>query len=46
MYIKKKVVCPSKIGYYKFNVYIDNNNCIYFCLKILTSILHYVCIIV
>jgi len=48
MYIlnKNKIKCvyPSIISYYKFNVYIDNNTCIYFCLKMLTSILHYVCI--
>jgi len=41
---KIKCVYPSRISYYKFNVYIDNNTCIYFCLKMLTSVLHYVCI--
>ena len=48
MYIlnKNKIKCvyPSRICYYKFNVYIDNNTCIYFCFKMLTSILHCVCI--
>jgi len=38
MYIlnKNKIKCvyPSKISYYKFNVYIDNNTCIYFCLNV------------
>jgi len=46
VHFKKKTMCPSRIGYYKFNVYIDNNTYIYFCLKMLTSILHYVCIFV
>ena len=50
MYIlnKNKIKCvyQSRISYYKFNVYIDNNTCIYFCLKMLTSILHYICIFV
>jgi len=27
--------------YYKFNVYFDQNICMYFCLKFLTSILGY-----
>jgi len=50
MYIlnKNKIKCvyPSKINYYKLNVDIDNNTCTYFCLKMLTSMLHYVCIFV
>ena len=48
MYIlnQNKIKCVyPRISYYKFNVSIDNNNCIYFCLKMLTSILHYVCIV-